>query len=134
MRKRALWIALGVVVVAVAAWITVIVVSNVTVNPRQTISLSEIYGHNDHQYAAFNGMHEDTAALCASAPGCIQGYAADHAAFRRFSSLDAAREFAHKASDAYQSDWIVIEYTDSTLSAAQRDEIQGYLNGLATSG
>lgn len=131
--RRAIWISLGVVLLLALGWATTAAIIELTKDPRQTISLSEITNPQDNPIAALDGMHQDTAALCAGIEGCIQGYQADHAALRRFRSLESAQRFAKSATDTYQSDWIVIQYTDSTLTPAQRQEIQVYLDGLATS-
>lgn len=90
-------------------------------------------GQTDPPIAALDDLHDDTDLLCEGVPGCIQGYRGDHVNLLRFDSQERAAQFAGARSDAQMSNWIVIEYTDDTVSPSARQDLQLYLDGLWSS-
>ncbi|MBN9154635.1 MAG: hypothetical protein J0J05_11690 [Microbacterium sp.] len=124
------------IAIPVAASVAVVIAFGVaagialTRDHRQDIDLGEIANRN---IVAFDGMHRNTHALCDGIAGCIQGYSADHAEFLRFASTTDAARFAKENRGAYQSHWIVIRYPDDVLTSDQREEIQWWMDHLATS-
>lgn len=113
-----------------AAGLVVGVLALLTRDTRQDIRLSELGGTS---MTAMRGIHENTAEVCAHVPGCVEGASSDHVDLRRFDSLETAEAYAHAVADAHQSQWLVIEYTDAALSAADRDDLRLYVDGLAHS-
>lgn len=105
---------------------------------RQDLSLS--YFDPDERDAsdavhvtAFDGLRDETPRLCAGVEGCIEGYGATHTTFYRFATKEQAASFASSREDAYQSDWIVIDYDGTSLSPADRSLVEEVIDGTWTS-
>ncbi|WP_448710288.1 hypothetical protein [Microbacterium profundi] len=113
-------------------FLVVAVVTLVSRDTRQDIDLADLT-HSGTEVVALEGMREDTGKLCADKSGCVQAYSADHAEIFKFSSREDAHEFAESAPGAYQSNWIVISFTDDSLNGSERREVQHYVDSLATS-
>jgi hypothetical protein len=118
--------------VIVVVW-CVVIVSLVTRDTRQDIDLADL-SHGAPGTSAMDGWADHTAALCKGVTGCVQGFTSDHTAFRKFDTREDAHAFAKTKTNTYQSNWIVIQYTDPHLTATDRRDVQDYINGLATSG
>ncbi|MGO2518733.1 hypothetical protein [Microbacterium sp.] len=118
--------------VALLIFIVVAVVTLVSRDTRQDINLADLT-HSGTEIVALEGMREDTTRLCADKSGCVQAYSADHAEILKFSTRADAHGFAESAPDAYQSNWIVVSFTDDSLTSSERREVQNYLDSLATS-
>lgn len=118
--------------VALLIFSVVVVVTLVSRDTRQDISLADLTDSGT-EVAALQGMIEETNRLCAEKSGCVQAYSADHAEIFKFSSRADAHAFAESVHDAYESNWIVISFTDDSLTGNERREVQHYLDSLATS-
>lgn len=79
---------------------------------------------------ALDGLEEDTATLCRNVSGCVEGYASPSVELLRFDSKEGAAEFASQNADSYQSDWIVIVYTDGSLSGGGRQEVEDLIDSM----
>ncbi|KTS87771.1 hypothetical protein NS183_10230 [Microbacterium testaceum] len=133
MTRRVALIISGVIsVVAISAALAVTIFMLVTRDTRQDIDLSSL-AHASADDPALHGYASATDELCHDVDGCIEGYRADHATYRKFATRDDAMAFASTSPDTYQSNWIVIEYTDDHLTTADRDSVQKYIDTLNTS-
>lgn len=108
------------------------VVTLLTRDTRQDINLADL-ARGETEIVALQGARDATAELCAENPGCEQGYQTDHVELFKFSSREDAEDFTDGSSEAYQSNWIVINYAGSDLSRNEREEVQEYIDSLATS-
>lgn len=131
-RRVALIATAIIVAVAIAATIVAISVVLLTRDTRQDINLAD-FGGACSDVRALNGYTQATEDLCREVEGCVQGFRASHAAYRKFASTEDAAAFAASAPDTYRSNWIVIEYTDDELTPADRHEVQEYFDTIATS-
>jgi hypothetical protein len=118
----------GAIVLGLLIWLAFAALSRDT---RQDIDLGEI---GDGSTVAVRGWRDATSELCRDVAGCIQGYRSDSVNVFRFDSIEYSTVFADAAPERYQSNWIIVEYTDSRLSKDDREDLQLYLDGLATSG
>jgi hypothetical protein len=118
--------------VGIGATIVAITVVLLTRDTRQDINLVD-FGGARADVRALNGYTQATEDLCRAVEGCVQGFGASHAAYRKFASTEDAAAFAASAPDTYRSNWIVIQYTDDELTPADRNEIQEYFDTIATS-
>ncbi len=133
MTRRVALIACGVIAaVAISAMLVVGLFMIVTRDTRQDINLADL-NSGSYDDPALRGYANATDELCRTVDGCIQGYRADDATYRKFTTRDAAAVFASSSPDTYQSNWIVIEYTNDNLAKADRDSIQKYIDTLNTS-
>lgn len=133
MTRRVALIASGIIAaLAISATLAVALFVIVTRDTRQDINLAD-YAYARFDDPALYGYADATDDLCHNVDGCIQGYRADHATYRKFTTPDAAAAFASSSPDTYQSNWIVIEYTDDYLTRADRDSIQNRIDTTATS-
>ncbi|MDQ1176423.1 hypothetical protein AB6V29_13615 [Microbacterium sp. 20-116] len=131
--QRAALIATGVTAgVAITAMLAVLLVMMATRDTRQDINLGD-FAHSSSQFRALNGYEEATEKLCRDVAGCVQGYSATYASYRKFSSIDDAVAFAATSSGSYRSNWIVIEYVGHSLSEGDRADVQEYFDSTATS-
>lgn len=131
--RRVALIVIGVILaVTVAAGLAVTLIMLVTRDTRQDINLAE-FAHTGVDVPALHGYRNATDELCSDVDGCVQGYSADHAAYRKFATTDAAEAFASSSPNTYRSNWIVIEYTDNQLPEIYREDVQSYIDSIATS-
>ncbi|MBD8206804.1 hypothetical protein IFU08_06535 [Microbacterium sp. CFBP 8790] len=117
---------------AISAMLAIALFVILTRDTRQDIDLGS-FDYASVDDPALHGYTDATEELCRDVDGCIQGYRADHARYRKFTTTDAGAAFATSAADTYRSNWIVIEYTDDHLTEADRDSIEGYIDTLNTS-
>lgn len=131
--RRIGWIVGGSVLGLTLVVVTILaVVTLLTRDTRQDINLAD-FARGETEIVALEGARDATAELCAENPGCEQGYRTDHVELFKFSSREDAKDFTDRSSEAYQSNWIVIDYADSDLSRSEREEVQEYIDSLATS-
>ncbi|TQK20864.1 osmotically inducible lipoprotein OsmE [Microbacterium sp. SLBN-154] len=137
--RRIVWIGSGIAAaVVVLIVIAVIAVTWLVRDPRQDLSLEtfvpqEGVAGGPVEVAAFEGLRDETSHLCDGVQGCIEGYSAADATFYRFSSKLLASEFALTLDDAYQSDWILIDWSDSSLPEDERSLAEDVIDGTWTS-
>lgn len=109
----------------------------VTRDAREDLSLRDVSASSSQNDGfareALAGMVDDTAALCAGVPDCIEGYEAQKVDLLRFTSKEAAAAYTSTQPDSYQSDWIVLVYKDASLSANGRKDAQTFIDTLWTS-
>lgn len=125
-------LALTVGAVAVSVVVVVLACFALTRDVRQDINLAD-FAHARSEVRALDGYEEATDELCAHIAGCIQGFRATHAAFRKFDSTEDAATFARSTPGAYLSNWIVIQYTDGVLTTGQREQVQEMFDSTGTS-
>lgn len=131
-KRIALIISAVIAVVVVGVALVVALLLLVTRDTRQDIDLAD-FTHASDEVPALSGYARDTEELCDNVPGCIQGFRAEHAAYRKFASKEEAAAYASSTADSYLSRWIVIQYTDSSLSDTDRLVIQELIDSTATS-
>lgn len=103
---------------------------------RQDISLADIADSDwspDPVPIVYRGMRDETGTLCAGVEGCLEGFESEHVSYFKFDRRHHAAAFARANADAYQSDWIVLRFTDNELTEAQRLEARQRLDELAIS-
>ncbi|WP_207301766.1 hypothetical protein [Microbacterium sp. CFBP 8794] len=133
MTRRVVLIVSGAIAAAaISAMLAIALFVILTRDTRQDIDLGS-FDYASVDDPALHGYTEATEELCRDVDGCIQGYRADHAKYRKFTTTDAGAAFATSAADTYRSNWIVIEYTDDHLTEADRDSIERYIDTLNTS-
>jgi hypothetical protein len=131
MRQYVGWtlsVAGGAIVLGLLVWLVLAALGRDT---RQDIDLGEI---GNGSTVALRGWHDATSELCRDVAGCTQGYRSDYVNVFRFDSIENSTVFADAAPERYPSNWIVVEYADGRLSKDDREDVQLYLDGLATSG
>jgi hypothetical protein len=131
--KRA-WVWVGIAAGAAVIVLIVVVVSSVVFrDTRQDIDLGE-FGPAGAGDAAMADYDEATDELCEDEPGCVQAYESEHVDYYKFDSEDRAVAYADSHNDTYQSNWIVIHYTDEALTSEEQDRLEMYVDSIATSG
>lgn len=129
-QKLGVWLVVSVSAIVIIAMMAHFVLTVLTRDTRQDISLHELASD---EIPGLAGMRQDTPGVCGEVPGCVQGAYSVEANFLRFDSRENASAFAEGSLDSYQSDWIVIEYRDTSLSQDEREFLESYLDSLATS-
>ena len=69
----------------------------------------------------YAGLHDETATKCGPKIGCTEAYVGDNLTLYKFSSKVTARRFTREdTATRYNSDWIVIEFTNPEMSAQDK--------------
>jgi hypothetical protein len=128
-RRVGTWIAVVVSAVGIVAVVASFALPLIR-DTRQDIGVDEIYTEG---IPGFSNVQQDILGVCGEVAGCIQGARSTEANFLRFDTREHASAFAEGASDRYQSNWIVIDYRDMSMSRDDRDFLEGYLDSLGNS-
>lgn len=120
------------IAIGIGATLSLGAVALVTRDTRQDIDLAE-FAHAGTALPALDGYERDTDNLCRGVPGCVQGFRATHATYRKFASVEDAADYASSSPDSHLSNWIVIEYTDGPLTEVDRKQIEEMVDSAAIS-
>ena len=132
MNRRRVFLVAGIIAaVAVIVAIAAVAITWLARDYKQDLDLDGL--GESGQIPGFSNLHVDTATVCGDLDGCLQGARSQEAEYRRFDTLENAAAFAGSTQDSYQSEWIVIQYLNSSMTQDERDFLQGYIDGLGRS-
>lgn len=115
-RKRARLLAISVVALVVLTsgiwWMFIR-------DSRQDMSLDALTHFDGTGYSfVFDDLRSEP---CDDVPECVESASGTYADLFKFEDQEAAEQFVANHPDAHQSDWMVIVFTDESLSSRERD-------------
>lgn len=88
---------------------------------REDLTLEAFTGFDGTGHSfVFNDLIESDETVCDEVPNCVESMEGPHVDLYRFSDKETAERFAATVEDAHRSDWIVMVFTDSSLTSLQR--------------
>lgn len=126
----------GLAVVAIIATVATVIYFAVPTD-RRLLTISHIAEELDgtQSLGALRNASPALEEACAERPDCVEGYIGDFVTVTRYSSREAAAQAAaESAFEHYQSDWILVEYSDPTLHDVSRDSLERVLDETWASG
>lgn len=100
---------------------------------RERLTLAYLADSDDGATAigAFRNSSSQDEEACAGRPDCIEGFIGEYVVSTRYSDRDAAAEAARNSRfETFQSDWILIEYTNPSLPDISRQDLEQTLDGM----
>lgn len=114
------------VVLGMAA--TLLLVSGCATN---SVSLNDAVLGEDSDWSLNQNATDATEELCTKDLPCTEAARSDQAVYTRFDSLKLAESYAKEiGADAYQSNFMVIDYSHSDIGNADRKEIEQWIDGI----
>jgi hypothetical protein len=116
-----------VIVGGAVGWVVALVLAlalYLHIDTRQWLQPSDFVpqsGADESVARVFAGLHDVSASVCGAGLPCTQAYAGDNLTLYKFDSKVVARAFTRENTQTrYDSDWIVIEFTNPDLSAGDK--------------
>lgn len=107
---------------------TLLLVSGCATN---TVSLHDTVLGEAGDWSLNQNATDATEEFCTKDLPCTEAARSDQAVYTRFDSLEVAKSYADQiGADAYQSNFIVIDYSHSDIGNAERKEIEQWIDGI----
>ena len=123
-KKKRIWIVVSIIVVTVVALAVVYFADS-----RRFVDLKSVTAN------FYSGSTESTKEVCRQDVDCTQAFVTrDGVVLMKFESRDSAAKAAGKLDGkAYQSDYVVLDFTNSSTTSAEEDNMKKVLDSMNTS-